>query len=1179
MKLIIKLQANFLLTVVCLLAGLFVNKANAGPHDYFEGLKAKPQHYRSWALRDQTQLNSLVSSSPSKFFTYQPGGDLYGTPQDGAKLLKPPRKDFYKYPQFAAYGSSGDENIAGNNTLRMPVAITSGKFLLTWDFWWGNEFQDNRGTVDAFKTFFLYSGSGPQTGGTTLYWLWHDVLGSDRTTTLAPGELSKQHSSLGNSPLAPGVLARDPYNPTGLGALPYRTFRTKLATWTRYWLEVRMDVPGSEFTEWSQTYLGGVPLTGTWDMVSLWAADENRNPVRIHYRVPAPRTEPMFTTFRFSFDTSSHNLTPGTGLDGPLIGYGRNVAILRNYDLNESDTSVFARPIGGGIASADLTPPTVSVSSPSNGAAVSGTVTLTANASDNIAVAGVRFKVDGVNVGVEDLTAPYSVSWISTAGSHAITAVARDAAGNSTTSSTVNVTVSSSDTTKPTVAITAPAAGSTVSGTATISANASDNIGVVGVQFKVDGVNVGLEDLTAPYSTAWNTATATSGSHAITAVARDAAGNSSASSTVSVTVGTAVADTTKPTISMTSPVSGSTVSGTTAISASASDNMGVVGVQFKVDGVNLGAEDTVAPYSISWNTTTVANGAHTVTATARDAAGNSAVLTIGVTVSNVASDTTAPTVSVTSPVAGATVSDSVTISANASDNVGVVGVQFKVGGVNVGAEDTVAPYSISWNTTSVVNGSRTITAVARDAAGNTKTSSSITVTVFNDTTDPTVSINSPAAGDTVSDSVTITANASDNVGVLWVKFRVDGVNLGALDYTAPYSAVWDTTTYANGPHTLLTQVMDAAGNSSWSSSVVVTVNNQILGALSGGEGHSVVVKNDGTVWTWGLNSTGQLGIGSTADSATPVQIPGMSAVEVSAGDAFTAMLKADGTIWTCGKNTYGQLGTGNTFQKNSPVMVSGLSEIIAMDAGSQHTVAVKSDGTVWSWGYGLYGQMGNTTTNKYNLVPVQASGLTGVSAVAAGYNHTVALKSDGTVWAWGQNGEGQLGNGTTSKALTPVQVPGLSDVIQIAAGSSHTMALKSDGTVWTWGNGASGRLGTGGTVSKLSPVQAVISVSINQIAANGSHSLAIASDGTVWSWGHNSYGQLGDGSFSHGLTPGAINLGSAISIGAGEVHSIALKADGTVWTFGRNVDSQLGNGTTTNSATPIQVNGLDLIAP
>src|SRR5207245_2089280 len=204
---------------------------------------------------------------------------------------------------------------------------------------------------------------------------------------------------------------------------------------------------------------------------------------------------------------------------------------------------------------------------------------------------------------------------------------------------------------------------------------------------------------------------------------------------------------TPPTISLIAPVAGATVAGTVTISASATDNMSVAWVQFKLDGRNLGAGVTAAPYSLSWTTTTASDGAHTLTAVARDAAGNMATTaSVSVTVA----DTTPPTVSMTAPAAGSTVAGTVTVSASATDNVGVVGVQFKLDGVNLGAEVLAAPYAISWATNAAVNGAHTLTAVARDAAGNTATAVVVSVTVVNDTTPPTGSITAPSPGTTVS---------------------------------------------------------------------------------------------------------------------------------------------------------------------------------------------------------------------------------------------------------------------------------------------------------------------------------------------------------------------------------------------------------------------------------------------
>jgi Domain of unknown function (DUF4082)/Bacterial Ig domain len=387
----------------------------------------------------------------------------------------------------------------------------------------------------------------------------------------------------------------------------------------------------------------------------------------------------------------------------------------------------------------DTTPPTVSVTAPSGGATVSGaSVSVSASASDNVSVAGVQFQLDGANLGAEDTASPYSVTWNTTTaanGSHQLTAIARDSSGNTATSAVVSVTVSN-DTTPPTVSITAPAGGSTVSGSVPVSANASDNVAVVGVQFKVDGANLGAEITASPYALTWNTlAQTTNGVHTLTAVARDAAGNSTTSAAVSVTVNNV--DGTPPTVSMTAPANGATVAGASVtVSATASDNVAVIGVQFQLDGANLSAEDTASPYSITWNTTGAANGAHTLSAIARDGAGNTATSSVSVTVNN---DLTAPAVSMTAPADGSTVSGSaVTVSATASDNVGVVGVQFLVDGANAGAEVTTAPYTMTWNSTSVANGTHALSARARDAAGNQTTSTAVSVTVSNVASGPPV---------------------------------------------------------------------------------------------------------------------------------------------------------------------------------------------------------------------------------------------------------------------------------------------------------------------------------------------------------------------------------------------------------------------------------------------------------
>ncbi len=480
----------------------------------------------------------------------------------------------------------------------------------------------------------------------------------------------------------------------------------------------------------------------------------------------------------------------------------------------------------------DTTGPAVAISAPADGATVLGTTSVTATATDASGVAGVQFKLDGVNLGAEDTTSPYSTSWNTTTatnGTHTLTAVARDTLNNTSNATTVTVTVNNPppDTTGPAVAISAPADGATVLGTTSVTATATDASGVAGVQFKLDGVNLGAEDTTSPYSTSWNTTTVTNGTHTLTAVARDTLNNTSNATTVTVTVNNPPPDTTGPAVAISAPADGATVLGTTSVTATATDASGVAGVQFKLDGVNLGAEDTTSPYSTSWNTTTVTNGTHTLTAVARDTLNNtSTATTVTVTVSNPV-DTQGPTVSITAPANGATIVGTTTVTATATDASGVAGVQFKLDGADLGAEDTTSPYSTSWNTTTVTNGTHTLTAVARDTLDNASTATTVTVTVNNDNAGPVTAITAPVGGSTVTGSATVTATATDTSGVAGVQFKLDGANLGAEDTTSPYSVAWDTTSATNGSHSLTAVARDTLGNTTTTATVTVTVSNVV----------------------------------------------------------------------------------------------------------------------------------------------------------------------------------------------------------------------------------------------------------------------------------------------------------------------------------------------------------------
>jgi hypothetical protein len=290
-------------------------------------------------------------------------------------------------------------------------------------------------------------------------------------------------------------------------------------------------------------------------------------------------------------------------------------------------------------------------------------------------------------------------------------------------------------------------------------------------------------------------------------------------------IGAPPPDTTPPSVSITAPAAGATVLGIVTVSATALDNVGVAGVQFKLDGLNLGAEVTLSPYTVAWNTTTAANGAHTLTAVARDAAGNSTTSAgVIVTISNSVPDTAPPTVSITAPTSGAIVAGTITVSASASDNVGLAGVQFKLDGANLGAELTTAPYTISWNTTTATNGAHTLTAVARDAAGNVTTSSVVSVTVAN----PTVSIIAPLNGARITNLTKVTVQAASSIGLSSIQIYNDSSLIGTVNCTTnscsdlTSTVNWNTNNLAPGPHSLYTVATDILGNST--SSMPITVS-------------------------------------------------------------------------------------------------------------------------------------------------------------------------------------------------------------------------------------------------------------------------------------------------------------------------------------------------------------------
>jgi hypothetical protein len=478
----------------------------------------------------------------------------------------------------------------------------------------------------------------------------------------------------------------------------------------------------------------------------------------------------------------------------------------------------------------DSTDPTVSITAPAGGATVSGTLNVTASASDNIGVAGVQFRLDGANLGSEDTTSPYSVSWNTTTatnGTHALTAVARDAAGNTTTSTAVNVAVANAGVLSLSPEDTSLGLNTTNFSTATtLTTYTWPNQRVANailMKFNLASVPAGAVvqsatlQLTLVESDATPDATYSIGVHKILDL------NPVIAAATGYTIDGTIPWTANGCCNNNVPLAQADISAaydTQAIDKTPGMKSWTLGTM-----VQEWLTDPSSNFGLMLNSdATKPADRYRYFASMEDT--NPAlrpVLRITYTVPP--PDPTPPSVSMTAPAGGATVSGSVTVSATASDNVGVTGVQFQIDGANLGAMDVAAPFSVSWNTATASNGSHTLRAIARDAAGNTTTSAAVTVSVSNDTTMPTVSITAPAGGATVSGTLNVTASASDNVGVAGVQFKLDGVNLGAEDTTPPYGVSWNSTTATNGSHALTAVARDAAGNTRTSAAVAVTVSN------------------------------------------------------------------------------------------------------------------------------------------------------------------------------------------------------------------------------------------------------------------------------------------------------------------------------------------------------------------
>jgi alpha-tubulin suppressor-like RCC1 family protein len=357
-------------------------------------------------------------------------------------------------------------------------------------------------------------------------------------------------------------------------------------------------------------------------------------------------------------------------------------------------------------------------------------------------------------------------------------------------------------------------------------------------------------------------------------------------------------------------------------------------------------------------------------------------------------------------------------------------------------------------------------------------------------------------------------------------------------------------------------VADTTGRSSPVQVGGLSIWTSLLSNDSSSNSWMAAIKNNNTLWTWGLNSFGQLGLGDIVNRSSPIQVGTLSAwTSVSGGYEYTLALQSPGTLWAWGNNSFGQLGTNTSTLSNviSPVQIGALSTWVTISGGAYFSLAILSNGTLWSWGSNSYGQLGLNTSTNYSS-PVQVGALSSWSQVFPGFGHSVALQSNGTLWTWGLNSFGQLGQNNQTNYSSPVQVGALTTWTKISAGVHATFALQSNGTLWSCGRNAGGQLGLGDLTDRSSLTQVGSLSSWSQVTSSYEGAFAIQSPGTLWAWGLNNVGQVGINTSTFIISsPVQVGTLSAWTQISGVVNFVsAIQNNGTLWAWGSNSFGQLG---------------------
>jgi len=333
--------------------------------------------------------------------------------------------------------------------------------------------------------------------------------------------------------------------------------------------------------------------------------------------------------------------------------------------------------------------------------------------------------------------------------------------------------------------------------------------------------------------------------------------------------------------------------------------------------------------------------------------------------------------------------------------------------------------------------------------------------------------------------------------------------------------------------------------------------------ISAGDYHSLAIKNDGTLWAWGRNTSYEIGDGTDVNRNIPKQIgTANNWVYVHAGYSSSYGIKADGTLWVWGANGSGKLGTGNTnWVIATPTQIGTATNWLSVSDGWYHTIALKTDGTLWAWGDNEYGQLGdNTTVDK--LTPTQIGTATNWQTIETGIYHSLALKTDGTLWFWGSRFNIY---GTSTQNNSPTQIGTDTNWLKLAGGQHHCAAIKTNGTLWTWGENSTGQLGDGTTIYRTTPIQVGTATDWLDVSAGTRYTIASKNNLSLWSWGYNYGGVLGlgtSGNNSDVYIPTQVGTSlDSNKISAGGYHALVINNDGFIRGTGSNVVGQIGDGT------------------